>query len=114
MRGLRKIAEQRLLEQSRLIKEGQKKARKKGVKIGNNKHTKKINKAHEANKRRWAEFRKQVFPYIRKIKEDVPMVTEFGICKELEMRGVLTFTGKQTWYPQVLKRIIEQELGEKK
>jgi len=113
LRGMRMIAEQKLMEQSNRIKRGQKRAVEKGVKIGNTKHTKKLTKAHEANVRRWAEFRKEVWPIIEKIKLKTPNVTEFGICQELEMRGILTFKGKTRWYPQVLRRIINQNLGEK-
>ena len=113
LRGMRKIAEQKLLERSAKIKEGQKRATQMGKKIGNIKDTKKVLLAHEANKRRWADFRREVWPMVEKIKQEVPKITDFGLCRELEMRGVLTFSGKTKWYPQVLRRIINQNVGDK-
>tara|TARA_B100000965_G_scaffold327416_1_gene290211 strand:- start:241 stop:936 length:696 start_codon:yes stop_codon:yes gene_type:complete len=108
LRLLRKIAERKKIDHSERIKEGQKRARKGGKKIGNTKGTKAMNNAHEQNKARWSEFRLKLYPEVLRLQKEYQTKTMVQVCELLEERNVLTFTGKSKWYPSVVRDIINE------
>ena len=106
LKKLTMLARKKKEEQSRKIRDGQKRVAQAGKTFRNPKGSPVIKHAQRANKERWKAFRLQVYPLVQRLKEEEQTQSLTRLCELLEERNVKTVTGKSKWYPSVLKEII--------
>ena len=101
------------LNHSRLIKEGQKKAKERGVKLGQ--HNPKVREAHL---KRGKDTFMKLFPHVQQAQSDLQMqglkATTRAIANLLNEREVPTPSGKDKWQSAQITRILQKAKQEKK